>query len=623
MRDLQIGCVVVSLVCALALQQITSASGRQGSAVIRITGVVVEGESNQPVPGVKVEITAADSRIRRPEANSLSSSFMTSSDGRFRFEVPSGTAISLSASKAGYVGGYYGQRFPTDSSEHLQLTTSTATAAVVLRVWRPAVIAGSAKDEAGEPLVGAEVRAYRERIVAGRLSLLPDRLARVDDQGAYRLTNLLPGRYAVALVSGQSVRARAPNAPVETEFLYTTMFFPHSAALSAAEIIELRSGAERSGIDFALKAVPVFDVAGTVTGLSPSLPMQLRLLRQEPGSSEAETEIAATFTDNGGRFRLHRIPSGNYRLRGVAFPTPAAPEGTVAGRQRGNGGGISGFQPGRGKPLAPVPVGATKWVDQQVTVADKAIPDLVMPAEVGARFSGRVDFIGSDTPPRLDQILATPILVLPADGRDLGTFPVAGIAADGTFRTVALPPGQYVLLAFPSLDGWLMQSVVLNGRDFAGQPIMLGGDDVTDVRIGISRTPTGLNGVVRDGFGKPVVGANVYLFPAIRRLWRDYGTIEMRHVEARTNSAGAFGFSGLLPGEYYGVALDRAPREAWRNPDLLETTVGLATAVSIKAGAISTQDLRLQLAPAKGASFLNAPRYEVQVHELGGGQLDK
>jgi hypothetical protein len=141
-----------------------------------------------------------------------------------------------------------------------------------------------------------------------------------------------------------------------------------------------------------------------------------------------------------------------------------------------------------------------------------------------------------------------------------------------------------------------MQSVVVNGRDLAGQPITLGAEDVKGVRISMSRGPTGLSGVVRDRSGKPVVGASVYLFPANRRFWRDYGIIEMRHVEGRTSPAGAFSFPGLLPGEYHVVALDKAPREAWRNPDLLGALVGLATVVSIKGGAISTKDLRLQSA---------------------------
>src|SRR6185436_4707478 len=59
------------------------------------------------------------------------------------------------------------------------------------------VLTGLVKTTGGDPMVGAEVRALRRSLVGGSWQLVETATAATDDRGQYRLSNLLPGDYAV------------------------------------------------------------------------------------------------------------------------------------------------------------------------------------------------------------------------------------------------------------------------------------------------------------------------------------------------------------------------------------------------------------------------------------------
>ena len=62
--------------------------------------------------------------------------------------------------------------------------------------------------EAGEPVVGVDVRALRRSFGGGQLKFIPINTsissARTDDRGAFRIATIRPGDYVVAVASSQT-----------------------------------------------------------------------------------------------------------------------------------------------------------------------------------------------------------------------------------------------------------------------------------------------------------------------------------------------------------------------------------------------------------------------------------
>ncbi len=111
----------------------------------------------------------------------------------------------MSVIKDGYIAGTYGQRRASARGELLPLTEGERRTDVVLRVWKYAVIGGTVIDEAGEPVVGVAVRALVRDVVAGHTRFGTDSYnvpsALTDDRGAFRLSRVQPGTYAVVAPS--------------------------------------------------------------------------------------------------------------------------------------------------------------------------------------------------------------------------------------------------------------------------------------------------------------------------------------------------------------------------------------------------------------------------------------
>ena len=82
---------------------------------------------------------------------------ITNGSGRFVFRrLPKGS-FGLTAIKPGYVEGAYGRSRPGGSSAMVELADGQRSD-VVIPMWRFAALSGTVIDEAGEPLVGVDVR---------------------------------------------------------------------------------------------------------------------------------------------------------------------------------------------------------------------------------------------------------------------------------------------------------------------------------------------------------------------------------------------------------------------------------------------------------------------------------
>ena len=147
-----------------------------------ITGRVITGESDQPVPRVRVTLQAANVEP-----------VLTGEDGAFEISVPQG-AGSLRLSKTG---------FAPVSVDRRALLPKTQ---LLVQMARGAAINGVLMDASGAPTPNVSVRVRRMTDGAAVPGGAQQAIAETNDLGEFRVGNLAAGRYAVEANAGRGGR---------------------------------------------------------------------------------------------------------------------------------------------------------------------------------------------------------------------------------------------------------------------------------------------------------------------------------------------------------------------------------------------------------------------------------
>ena len=157
-----------------------------------IVGQVIDAGTGRPIAGAIVAMTGPG--IQTPR-------ILTGADGHFVFRgLPRGTFM-IAATKSGYADGVSGRRRPAGPSQPMAIQPGERVGDVVVRMWKFGAITGTVVDEAGEPIVGAQIRAFHRAMVGGRRAFISVPPAITDDRGMYRLGNLPAGQYSVGAVA--------------------------------------------------------------------------------------------------------------------------------------------------------------------------------------------------------------------------------------------------------------------------------------------------------------------------------------------------------------------------------------------------------------------------------------
>jgi hypothetical protein len=622
-------CVV--LACLGLFSQPAGSSSQPPTALI--AGRVVDAASGAPIAGAIVSISGA------ALGSSLAPRLLTDPQGRFLYRnLPAGT-FRLTAVKPGFADGAFGRRRPAGPPQDLELSAGQRATDVTITLWKFAVISGAVYDEAGEPVVGALVQAWRRARVGGRSVLRTAGGSRgTDDRGMYRISSVPPGEYVVGIephnISVPTSVADAyrektvdPGARQEIVFMMMTVgraiptftgpdatrvggqaftFFDglalpgsglptavypptyHPAAESPARAttITVSSGEDRAGVDIQLRPLPAAHIAGTVMG--PDGPAAYLGVRLQPsGFWRMLDSGAGTVTDANGAFSFVAVPAGSYTLRATRVPrSPAPPRESV----RTTIGDTTFVVTEGSAPPAPLPAEPTLWAALPVQTGGDPITGLLVTLQTGSRFVGRVEFEGSAERPPADQLQRIRIMPTPLDG-----FPPSGnrpafIEADGRFGTIGMPGGRYVLRVTSAPKGWTVKSATWRARDLLDLPAEIGTSDIDGIVVTFTDRRTDLSGTVTGSSG-PDAAASVIVFPVDPALL-EAGTTSRRLLMTRTSAAGAFTVRTLPPGAYYVAAVPDELAADWNDPAFLEALSASATRVQLDEGAARTLDLR-------------------------------
>jgi hypothetical protein len=601
-----------------------------------IAGQVIDASTNQPIGGATVSMNPRLSAPRSagpgPASPVVPIRLITGADGRFVIHDLSKGSYVINANADGYLGGTSGQARPGATSEPIDVGDGERVTDVRIRLWRSAVITGTVVDEAGEPAVVTPVRVYRRIAVAGRVRYTPTSYASTDDRGVYRASGLSPGDYIVAVPqtqatmpttimdsmlqgiaggsapisgalmdvmssSGGAIRGtgvRVGDLMLSSEagavapasdgriFAFQTVLYPAAVSLSQASLVTLKSGEERSGIDLQLRLAPTFRLSGTVSfpgGTAGMLTVRLTPAADD-GTGDLGFDVATAATRPDGTFTFLGVPPGQFFVRVIKPPRPAIPAELANNpmvQMAFGGGGLA----------------QALYGEVPVTVGSSDINDIAIVLNEGVKLTGRMVFDGALPPPQAQQLRSISITLQAADGRSTGA--VAGfqqtiVEQDATFKTPNYPAGKYLINAGNPGPGWMVRSIVVDGRDVTNEPFDLR-DDLANVVVTYTDKVGQVNGIVHAAQGVPIAsGSTVFMFPADYRA-RIANADARRFRNAAVSKTGAYTFGGLAAGEYLVAAMDGDDVPDNRDTPFFDALARVATHVTIGEGEKKTQDL--------------------------------
>lgn len=506
-----------------------------------VSGSVVDASTKRPLENALVELTVGNFSDRQ----------LTDAKGRFVFpDLADGGFGTVRVSKPGFLVGGLGAGIAV-SGGPVSIQKGQWLRDLSVELSRPASIAGTVRDEDGEPFVGATVQAVARIDLYGGAFMAAGPRTQTDEAGRYEISDLLPGSYLVLV---------PPSGPPHAHSLAV---FPGGNVSGTP--LDVTFGRDLVGVDFNLQRVPVFRLSGTVVGAGPAQNGITVRLVPAPEMC-ASCSIASAVTGAGGRFSFEQIPAGQYWLdvRGavaglLVSASPFASEiSSWAGTRGGNlSGELREIQAGRpGLQYATSRSAPNRdFIGQLQISIDRDLADIAVSVRTTATVAGQLVIEASpDAPkPSMDPRLlirldpADPSSLLPAlsserPANDNQTFAIRGV-----------PPGRYFVRA--AGDGWILKSVSWKNSDVTDTAIDVDDTGVDGLSVTVTNRRGALTGQVVDGGGAPVQRGRVVIFPKDETTWTAPGLWPTRIRVVDVGSGGVFQIDDLPAGAYLAAAI--------------------------------------------------------------------
>ncbi len=548
---------------------------------------------------------------------------ITDDEGAFRFDnLPAG-GFTVTAERPGFITSSYGASAPGRPGTRVSVAAGQQVANVVIRIARGAVIAGTVRDERGDPVPGARVAALSlgpmdaRAIALLNVGLVPDptTFALTDERGAYRIWGLRAGSYLLAVSPQQYTSeviesmtpaemdarfARAQNlllgpagvlartsdpsrsaagtmAGADPPRSYTPVFYPGTPSAANAQPITVDFGDERPGVDVVFAPTRSMVVAGTVRSAGSPWPRVQLIL-----ASDAPVHLP---------WQVQRHPA-------LVFDQSAPTATSVDFR-------FTGVVPDRYMVIARSAAGSPPfWASAEVDVSAGDITGVELALRPPIRLRGRVRFEGTAAAPS-DLSRLRVALGRVTDGIPNGigfrpamfqTLPAGTTALDagGGFTLPAVHPGVFMISAgVPGATPWRLQSAMLGNRDLLDDPLVVPPDrrdDITGVVLTFGDRRTTVAGTLQTTSGMPAPEYFIVVFTTERRWWRPDGR---RLAFARPATDGQFVIGDLPPGRYYIAALTDLDAAGWQTPEFLDRVVPGALSFDLTPGETHRQDLQI------------------------------
>jgi hypothetical protein len=416
------------------------------------------------------------------------------------------------------------------------------------------VITGKVVDADGRPVIEERITLLpSDPVNKGAKTAFPNgpRNAQTDDRGIYRIFGVAAGHYKVAVNlapnGGQVTPIRRP---------YQQTFYPDTANVSKAGVVEVSEGGETSNIDIVIgRALQTFSVSGQIVDGETGRPVLNRrwgLARISDNSSPAfdPTHYPA---NSRGEFTLENLLPGKYSV----FAQPELD---------------------------------AEIFSESVAfeIVDKNIEGLVIKTSTGGSLSGKIVVESGDKAivAKLPQMRLNVYLESPATA-----FPnwfSAALNPDGSFHLGGLQPGTAHINMLSATDPGLVKDFLIlkTERDGIEQPQgieLKASEQITGITVLIANGTGVVTGDVKYLNGPPPVGARVQV-NVIR--FGEIAPLSYSEVDAR----GRFRIERLPSGSYWLDGHAFLPFPSRQPPSVRQQ-------FNITAGSVTETTITLDLSP--------------------------
>jgi hypothetical protein len=233
----------------LAMLAVASALAAQTAPEpARVSGTVANSLTGEPILRAHVVLTC-DVPDRQPPQQDYGA--LTNEKGDFSIGPVPPARCSMSAERAGFV-----KRF---STENLALASGAHKEGLKLSLTPTGSVTGRVLNVAGEPVEGINVSV--EGTGGGSWG------GATDEKGEFHIGGLAPGKYRVRAAPQQTQSPPEVRSDGTTEEHYATTYYPETLDAKTAERVEVKAGAETSGVVVKLVQTPIVRVSGQVIGV--------------------------------------------------------------------------------------------------------------------------------------------------------------------------------------------------------------------------------------------------------------------------------------------------------------------------------------------------------------------
>lgn len=289
----------ISQLPALAIKSSAAEAQPAQAQTYKVEGTVVNAITGFPIPRALVQWNGQTGQM----------AVLSGPGGEFAFTGVSAGRTQFMVQKPGYFQGRGGNFNPRS----ILLNVGPDSTRLDLKLTPEAVVFGHVLGKDGEPVEGATLRIEKaDAAGSSRYRTAPMRNGRTDEDGNFRIPDLPPGQYVVALQAGNVIRRILGSQSANGSEAYpAVVYYPSADEEAGAEPLNLVAG-QHLEINFSITPRPAYKISGTVSAAQD--------LKQAapPFFVDRRGQVlfgADEFDQRTGAFTFRTVPAGTYTLR--------------------------------------------------------------------------------------------------------------------------------------------------------------------------------------------------------------------------------------------------------------------------------------------------------------------
>jgi hypothetical protein len=499
----------LALVCLAALQAQDNPPPK-----CSISGTVEDSVSHQPLEGFRVSLGPGHhSAVTDPKGNF---EFKDLDPGTYRFSAR--------------------LQFAASPEKVVSVTSGQDLSGIRLKVEPLGTIVGTVTDENGEPLQKADVSLVARDYYRGKLRYVLTSATRTDDKGDYTLERAKPGHRYLVYASRNERRldaiSKVPANPKLRKKVFESAYYGGSDRPEGAQVMIVRPGERKEGIDFKLRRTQAWCIDGVVQDGGRPAQATFSILETQPHFGFSPSADAGLFgfgpggrTGDDGKFRICDLHPGEYALTTFVFG-PEGPEG--------------------GTP--------TMFAVTEAAITDGDVHDLKINARPRVPILGEVVWNGEapkDPVAGEIEFFVEP-LGRPGFMGEIKSFNAkSSISGKFSFPGLFIDEYKVKIWGVPA-DSYLKEASYA-GIDIRSAPMVPGSRGDSTLRIVLARDGGVIQAKVVDKDGQPIPDSSLIIMAA------DITTPALLAdslIRASTDQNGNYTSARLAPGKYFVIATD-------------------------------------------------------------------